>query len=118
MQDYKPSFPFSEPIYLLKPVKKIVKGVSVKTYSEPSDDDIIFCSFKTYGGTEQTVNGLLSVVDTANIETWYNPDIKTDCRIALVRNPEEVYDIISKPENINMRNQFMKFKVKAIGGGA
>ena len=78
---------------------------------------MFFGSFKTYGGTEKNVNGVYSIEDTANIETWYKPDIKANCRIA-VANTEAIYDILGEPENINMRNQFLKFKVKRVKGGA
>lgn len=119
MNEYKPPLPFTAPVYLLIPTSiKKVKGVLVKEYPEPSDDMIIFCSFRTFGGTEVQSNGIYTVLDTANIETWYRPDITADCRICLAEQPDKVYDIIGTPENINMRNQFLKFKVQAVGGGA
>lgn len=119
MSNYNPSMPFNVAIHLLNVTStENVKGTVLKKYSDPSDDNIIFCSFKTYGGTEQTSNGVLSVIDTANIETWYRPDIKSDCRVCLAENPKKQYEIIGEPENINMRNQFIKFKVRAVKGGA
>lgn len=117
MADYKPQLPFSKPLYLLVPTYEMVKGVEKKLYPEPTDKMIIFASFKTYGGTETTVNGVYSVIDTANIETWYRPDIKSDCRIMRVEDGA-TYEIIGEPENINMRNQFLKFKVRRVKGGA
>ena len=116
MSEYKPSFPYNVAAYLLTPTAKIVKGVTVKEY--PKTGELFYCSFKTYGGTEQDRDGVYSVIDTANVETWYRPDIKAECRIVLADNPDAVYEILGKPENINMRNQFMKFKVRAVGGGA
>ena len=77
---------------------------------------MFFGSFKTYGGTERDVNGVYSIEDTANIETWYRPDIKANCRIA--REDGATYDVIADPQNINMRNQFLKFKVRRVKGGA
>ena len=62
-------------------------------------------SFKTYGGTERDVNGVYSIEDTANIETWYRPDIKGNCRVA--REDGATYDIIGEPENISMRNHYL-----------
>lgn len=115
MADYKPSFPFSVPIELLIPTSTKIKGVSVKTF--PDSGIRLNCSFKTYGGTESTVNGVVTVIDTAIVETWFRPDIKSDCRIKNLQSGQ-VYEIIGKPENINMRNQFVKFKVKAVEGGA
>jgi hypothetical protein len=119
MSDFKPSFPYNVPVHLLTVIENsIIKGVSKKKYAEPTKDNIIFCSFKTYGGTESNVNGVYSVIDTANVETWYRPDITADCRICLAENPSKMYEVIGSPENINMRNQFIKFKVQAIAGGA
>ena len=115
MADYKPSFPFSVPIELLIPTYTKSKGVDVKTF--PDNGIRLNCSFKTYGGTESTVNGAYTVIDTATVETWFRPDIKTDCRIKLLPSGQ-VYEIIGKPENINMRNQFIKFKVRSVEGGA
>lgn len=115
MAEYRPSLPFSTLLLLLIPVHETVKGVAVKRY--PDDGILLFGSFRTYGGTETSVNDVLTVIDTAIIETWYRPDIKSDCHIM---RPEDnaVYEIIGEPENINMRNQFLRFKVRRIKGGA
>lgn len=75
----------------------------------------IFGSFKTYGGTENMSNDMYTVFDTAVIDTWWNPEIKSDCQIYICET-EEVWDVISNPENIDMRHQFMQFKVQKIGG--
>ncbi len=118
MHDYKPNFPFNVAAYILKPTTKRVKGVTVKTYAPPEESELIYCSFVTYGGTEQNKNGAYSVVDTANVETWFRPDIKAECGFCLADNPSKVYEIIGSPENIKMQNQFLKFKVQAVNGGA
>ena len=117
MADFKPSLPYTVPAELLIPTESKVKGVTKKTFPDSGKGIRINCSFKTYGGTESNVNGVISVVNTGILETWYRPDVKADCRIRLLQTGE-VYEIISKPENIDMRNQFLKFKVKAIEGGA
>lgn len=110
---YRPSEPFSTPVELLNVAEtKTVKGVDKNIY--PDSGELIYCSFKTYGGTETTVNGVLTVVDTANIETWYRPDITTASRIKL---GAKLYEVISTPENIEQRNQFLKFKVRSVRGG-
>lgn len=115
MVNFKPSFPYSTPIELLIPIYTKKKGVPIKSF--PAEGIKLNCSFKTYGGTETTNNDLYSIIDTANIETWYRPDITSECRIKVVQTGV-VYEIINVPENINMRNQFIKFKVQAVRGGA
>lgn len=115
MSNFKLSESLTVPIKLLVPTYKNVKGVMKKTY--PEDGDLIWCSFKTYGGTEKNVNDVYSIEDTANVETWYRPDIKSDCRIMLA-DTSVVYEIMNEPENINMRNQYCKFKVRRVKGGA
>ena len=109
------------PLILITPTKKSISGVVKKTYptiEEALKDttNIFFGSFKSYGGTERDVNGVYSIEDTANIETWYRPDIKSDCRIGLETG--EIYDILGEPEDINKRHQFLKFKIKRVKGGA
>lgn len=110
---YRPSEPFSTPVELLNVIEtKTVKGVDKKIY--PDSGELIYCSFKTYGGTETTVNGVLTVIDTANVETWYRPDITAASRIKL---GSKLYEVINTPENIEQRNQFLKFKVRSVRGG-
>lgn len=115
MARFKPAFPYSTPVYLFTPTYTTTKGTTYKTYV--STGELIYCSWKTYGGTETTVNDVFSVVDTANVETWYRPDIQSDCRLQVIATGD-FYEILGKPENVDMRNQFMKFKVQAVEGGA
>ena len=109
---FKPDFPYSTPVELLNPIYETVKGVTSKKY--PDKGEVIFCKFKTYGGTETTVNGVLTVVDTANIETWYRPDITAASQIRL---GSKVYEVMGEPEDIEQRHQFLKFKVRGVRGG-
>lgn len=102
---------------------KLQKRVTTKVSGAPeisyvdADDPILSCSFKTYGGTESVNNGLLTIINTANIVTWYRPDITAACRIILLQD-NSVWEIIGEPENIEMRNQILQFKVKKVTGGA
>ena len=114
---YKVSSPFDVPMKCLIPVDTKVKGVTKKTFPDPTDTKIpvFFGSFKTYGGTENFSNEVYTVYDTAIIETWYNPTITADCRIYLMETGEE-WDVISRPENIGMRHQYMQLKVQKVGG--
>lgn len=103
------------PVKLLIPTgTEKYNGVSRMTY--PTDGDVIFVNWKAYGGTEQTVNGVYSIIDTAVITTWYRPDITSSCR--LLREDGAVYEIIGEPENIEMQNQIITFKVERVKGGA
>ena len=118
MSDFKPSFPYSTRIELLIPTYSDKKGVQVKTY--PASGIGLNCSFKTYGGTritEKDTNGAFTILDTAVVETWFRPDIKSDCAIKLLATGD-IYEITGKPENINMRNPFIRFNVQAVEGGA
>lgn len=109
---YRPTEPFITPAELLTPTYSTVKGVTVKQY--PESGEVIMCSFKTYGGTETTVNDVLTVVDTANVETWYRPDITSD---SLIRLGAKEYEVMGEPEDIEQRHQFLKFKVRGVKGG-
>lgn len=115
---YRPKNNFNVALVLLIPTYTKVSGVRTKSFPAVENGIVIHGSFKTYGGTEKTVNGIYSVEDTATIETWYRPDITGECRIAIANNPTAVYEIVSPPENIEMRNQFMTFKVSRVKGGA
>lgn len=112
---YRPPTRFHVPMYLLTPTVRRVSGVPQKTY--PDTGPLFYGSFRTFGGTESTENGLYSLKNTAVIDTWYRPDLKGDCQIKLAET-EEVYDIIGEPEDIDRRHQYLKFRVEAVKGGA
>lgn len=115
---YKPATPFSVAMKLLQPTTANVRGARVNSYPDPKDvPGVIFGSFRTFGGTERMYNDVYSVEDTATIDTWYNPYITADCRVYVCQTGK-TYEIIGTPENIELRNQYCTFKVRAIGGGA
>ena len=103
------------PIQLLVPTGERVKGVLKNTYSKKNEP--FFASFKTFGGTEREVNGVTVIEDTAELVCYYNPDIKANCHIINIYDNTE-YEILGRPENINQQFQYLKFKVRAIVGGA
>lgn len=103
------------PIELLIPTYKEVSGKQKKNY--PKNGDLIFCNWKTYGGTESVVDGLLTIIDTADVVTYFRPDIKSDCRVVLLSD-NSIYEILGRPENIGQENKYIKFKVRNIGGNA
>lgn len=104
------------PIKIQSPVKITEYGVTKKTYVD-IDSAQMLVNFKTYGGSDRTDNGILIVEDTATIVCWYRPEIKSDCRIVRLSDGA-AFDILGEPENIEMRNQFLKFRVRRVKGGA
>lgn len=114
MANYRPSGPFNVPMFLFIPTYTTAKGSSKKNY--PKNGELIFGSFRTFGGTEKVVNDTLAIENTAVVETWFRPDIKADCQLEDVNGLR--YEILGAPENINQRNQYLKFKIRAIRGGA
>lgn len=114
---YRPKDVFNVPFLLLVPTETKVEGVVQKTFPALEDGILFYGSFKTFGGTETNLNGLLTVKDTATIETWYMPELKANCRIALA-DTGELYDIIGTPEDISFRHQYLRFKVEHVKGGA
>lgn len=114
---YRPSeaAQMTTPFRLQAPVFASSYGVNKKTWV--SVDGVIRANMKTYGGTEKVDNGILSVEDTAQIVCWYRPDITGECRLVRLTD-NAAFEILGEPENIEQRNQFLKFKVRRIKGGA
>ncbi len=112
MADYKPNLPFNVPAMHLKRTKTKINGVYQETFAERLTFN---CSAKSYGGTEKIVNGVSVIEDTWQIDTWFNPDFGKGDRVRFLDDGTE-YEILARPENINRRGQYMRFKVVAIGG--
>lgn len=117
-RDFNPAFPFDTPMKLLIPTSQVVKGVTVKTFPDPKDVTTLFyAGFRTFGGTETSVNNVYTIYDTAVIDTWYDPSFKADCRVYDIETGF-MWDIISDPEDIGRRHQFCQFKIRKVGGKA
>lgn len=112
MKQFMPDLPYSVFAELLNPQEKTEKGSVKKSYIKIDD---IYISFRTFGGTETVKNDILVVENTATVQTWYRPDIKAGSRLKIGGLE---YDILGTPENINMANQYLQFKVRAVKGGA
>lgn len=98
-------------------------GINKRVFTPETDANgvqiVRFCNFSTYGGSEYQNNGVYTVDDTANVVTWYDPAITSACAIQLCDDLTGVlYEILGQPENIEMRNQEMSFKVRRYKGGA
>ena len=109
---YKINSTFNVPAVILKSETKKVNGINTKKFTEVGN---IFCSFKTYGGTERELNDILVVENTAVIETFFRTDITNDCQIKLTDG--SVWEILNV-ENIEMRNMYLRIKVKNLKGNA
>lgn len=116
-KNYKPSAPFNVAMKLLVPVSVSSYGAAKKTFTAPETSELIFGSFRTFGGSENIKDGVYTIENTGVIETWYRPDITADCQIYLCDNGQ-TYDIISDPEDIDFRHQYLQFKVRKFGGKA
>lgn len=111
-KQYQPQVPFNVPAVHLKQTTEKINGVNQPTFTE---GETFYCSAKSYGGTEKTVNGVYVIEDTWTIDTWYNPAFKKGDRVRFLDDETE-FEILASPENINRRGQYMRFKVSRIGG--
>lgn len=102
------------PVKLLIPNYEKYNGVRTLKYPAADKGELIFVNWKTYGGTENNINGIISIVDTAQVTTWFRPDIAVDCIVELQDGRQ--YKIISEPENIEMQNKYCVFKVERVKG--
>ncbi len=99
------------PIRIKRRKETNVNGAPKVSY-EDADPPIDYCNWKSRGGTESTQSGTLVVDDTAEVVMWYRPDISKQDQLLLYDDPKQAYDVISVPENVEMRNQFLLLKVK------
>ena len=117
-KNYKPSAPFNVAMKLLVPIGTTAYGAMKKSFVAPDAvDEVFFGSFRTFGGTENIKDDVYTIVNTAVIDTWYMPEIKADCQIYIC-DTGQIYDIIGDPEDIDMRHQYLQFKVRKMGGKA
>lgn len=114
---YRPYAPFSVGMILLIPTETTVSGVLKKTYPAASAGILFHGSYRSFGGTDRTVNGVYVIDDTAEVETWYRPDVSSNCRV-YVPGTGGTYEILGEPEDIDLRHQYLRFKVRRVKGGA
>ena len=118
MAPYRPTKGFNVPLLLFPVIgtKQSKLGGPQKVYAP--EGILFFGSFATYGGTEREINGVMTVEDTANVETFYRPEFAASGRVALANDPAKVYEIVGEPENIEQRNQYCKMRLTRVKGGA
>lgn len=112
---FKPSAPFNVAMKLLVPVEVREYGVVKKTFTTPDASELFYGSFRTFGGTENLKDDVYTIINTATIDTWYRPDIKSDCQIYICETGD-IYNIVSDPEDVEFRHQYLQFKVQKVGG--
>ena len=123
MQRLSKGYQKPTPFYYLVGGYENVNGINKRVFSIETDDDekpvVRFCNFSTYGGSEYNNNGVTVVDDTANVICWFDPAIKAGGAIQLCEDASGgIYEILGEPENVEMRNQEMTFKVRRYKGGA
>lgn len=91
------------------------KGFTEKNFME--DENIFFIAFSNFQGTEKIIDDVLFVEDTAKICMPFVENFSSANRIKLLDENSE-WEILGTPENWNMQNLFLLFKVRRIKGGA
>jgi len=103
------------PVTLLK-TGEIKKYNGVAYRENTIHADLVWANWKSYGGTETVVNGLTVIEETAQVTMRYRPDIKKGCQMQLPDG--RTYEVMGEPENPDMANRYLIFKVKRIKGSA
>ena len=98
------------PAEILVPIYSRHNGVKKKSFPERGIP--ITVNFKSKGGTETVVNGVYSVINTADIVTWFDPRIKSDCAIKV---GSDIYQIKGDPEILT---PYIIMKTEKVSGGA
>ena len=102
-------------IRLKKRQEILVNGAPKPSYID-ANPALDCCNWKGMGGTEVNSNGLLLYANTAQVVMWYRSDISIKDLVVLNDTAGQEYEIVSPPENIEMRCQYLSFKVQRVGG--
>lgn len=100
-------------IRIRKRIETLINGAPKVSYID-ADPALDCCHWKSKGGTETQRDGLLTYADTVSVVMLYRPDLSIKDRIILEDTGQE-YEIISPPENIEMRCHYLAFKVQRVG---
>ena len=111
---WSPSLPFSVPMRILTTTTTKVNGVIVKTRVPGR---LFMASARSFGGTEVERDGQIVVEDTMRVDTWYAPDIVPGTAVRMEED-SSVWEVMGTPEDIEMRHQYLTFKVRRARGGA
>lgn len=110
---WTPDLPFRTPFKILKRTVEKVDGMNNTTYTELPN--VLYCTAKSYGGTEKVINDVYVVVDTLTFQTYYTPLLSKGDKIRLLDDNTE-YEVLASPENINRANKWLVFKGERISG--
>ena len=120
MARFKPITPFNVPMKVLIPTYTTVKGVRQPVYPAPGTLDnsyLFYGSVRSFVGSISSENELSVSKNTANIDTWFRPDIRSNCKIYMC-DSGDTYEIVGDPEDIEMRHQYLRIRVQKTGGAA
>lgn len=95
-----------------KATSQIVNGRTSKTYTEVGT---IRGKYKQKGTAETSANGLTIINEKTTFTTWYKADIVA-ADILTIGGID--FEIIGKPENVEMRSRYMVLTLERISGGA
>ena len=117
---YTPDLRNPEILYLLKKKQdsKSVQGM-VQIQHETAESAMkdsknrIIGSFKTYQGTERVYEQTTIWEDTAVVTAMWNPNINIRDWV-YVPKTGKTYEVITEPEDINLKHKFIIFKVKKV----
>ena len=90
------------------------KGQMKKTFT--GSDKTFFIALSKFRGAEKIEDGIMSIMETASVCMHFNSEVKASDRIKLLEDNTE-WEIINSPENWNMQNAFLLFKVLRVKGG-
>ena len=113
MSEFTPDLPFRTPFKILKRSIKKVNGVNQEKFTEQKET--LYCTAKSYGGTEKIINDVYTIVDTLTFQTYYTPAISKGDKILLLDDNSE-YEVLASPENINRANKWLVFKGERFSG--
>lgn len=103
--------PFRVCFTVLTPSFERVNGVQKRTLTETGR---VYCSARSFGGTEKVIDGVYTIIKTMVLQTYYRPDIVSG---TVLRDQQgALWDILGDPENIDMANRYLQIKVKRYEG--
>ena len=98
-------------VEILQPTYTTYHGVRSATYSSTG---MAMANWASYGGTAAVVDGVLSVIDTAQVTLRYRPDIKAGT--CLKKPNGAIYEVKGEPENVDESNLWLTCRVERVKG--